>query len=122
MMKSLQFCVLALLLCFGPAASAQDGSEAVYVVTHVDFTPPNAAQGEALLKAFAADAGHDAGAIRYEVLQEPTRKNHFTLVTVWKNQAAFDAHLSSPRTREFRDKIQPLLGSPFDERLHRLDQ
>jgi quinol monooxygenase YgiN len=41
---------------------------------------------------------------------------------VWKDQAAFDAHLASPKTREFRNKIDPLLGSPFDERLHRLDQ
>ena len=119
MIRMLQLSALALLLAIGQAA-AQNTGDAVYVVTHVDFTPPNAAQGEAALKAFAAEAGHDA--VRYEVLQEPTRKNHFTLVTVWKDQAAFDAHLSSPKTREFRNKIDPLLGSPFDERLHRLDQ
>jgi hypothetical protein len=23
-----------------------------------------------------------------------------------------------PHTRQFREKLQPLLGSPFDERLH----
>jgi quinol monooxygenase YgiN len=119
MIRLLQLSALALVLAFGQAA-AQGTGEAVYVVTHVDFTPPNAAQGEVALKAFAAEAGKDA--VRYEVLQEPTRKNHFTLVTVWKDQAAFEAHLSSPKTREFRNKIDPLLGSPFDERLHRLDQ
>ena len=119
MIRILQASALALLLTLGQAA-AQNAGEAVYVVTHVDFTPPNAAQGEAALKAFAAEASHDA--VRYEVLQEPTRKNHFTLVTVWKDQAAFEAHLASPKTRDFRNKIDPLLGSPFDERLHRLDQ
>jgi quinol monooxygenase YgiN len=118
MIRLLQVSALALLLSIGQAA-AQNASE-IYVVTHVDFTPPNAALGEAALKAFAVEAGKDA--VRYEVLQEPTRKNHFTLVTVWKDQAAFDAHLASPKTREFRNKIDPLLGSPFDERLHRLDQ
>jgi quinol monooxygenase YgiN len=122
MTKLLKLCLFAVLLCFGHAALAEDGAEAVYVVTHVDFTPPNAAQGEALLKAFAVEARHDSGSIRYEVLQEPTRKNHFTLVTVWATQKAFDAHLSAAHTHEFRDKIQPLLGSPFDERLHQLDQ
>jgi quinol monooxygenase YgiN len=119
MIRLLQLTALALFLALGQAG-AQGTGEPVYVVTHVDFTPPNAAAGEAALKAFAAEAGKDA--VRYEVLQEPTRKNHFTLVTVWKDQAAFDAHLSAAKTREFRNKIDPLLGSPFDERLHRLDQ
>jgi quinol monooxygenase YgiN len=37
---------------------------------------------------------------------------------VWENRAAFDAHLEAEHTREFRGKLQPMLGSPFDERLH----
>jgi len=33
---------------------------------------------------------------------------------------AFDAHDSSHYTKEFREKIQPLIGSPWDERLHQI--
>ena len=46
------------------------------------------------------------------------RKNHFTIVSVWENQAAFDAHLEADHTKQFREKLQPMLGGPLDERLH----
>ena len=92
----------------------------VYVVTHVDLMPAHTADGTPLLEQFATESHHDKGCVRFELLGEPTRKNHFTIVSVWENQAAFEAHLESKHTREFREKLQPLLGSPFDERLHSL--
>lgn len=30
------------------------------------------------------------------------------------------AHLPAPHTRKFREKLQPMLGIPFREGLHRL--
>jgi quinol monooxygenase YgiN len=39
-------------------------------------------------------------------------------VEEWADQKAYDAHNSAPHTRQFRDLLQPMLGSPFDERLH----
>ena len=56
--------------------------------------------------------------MRFELLQEPNRKNHFTIVSVWENQGAFNAHLEADHTKQFREKIQPMLGGPLDERLH----
>jgi quinol monooxygenase YgiN len=49
---------------------------------------------------------------------EPSRMNHVTLVSVWDSRDAFDKHLTQPHTRQFREKVQPLLGGPLDERLH----
>jgi len=94
----------------------------LYVVTHVDLMPTFTAEGTKLLKQFAAESRNDKGVVRYELLGEPTRKNHFTIVSVWENQAAFNAHLEAGHTRKFREKLQPMLGSPFDERLHGLVQ
>jgi len=39
-------------------------------------------------------------------------------VEVWQSREAFEAHDASPHTRAYREKLQPMLGSPFDERLH----
>lgn len=123
MTRSLKIFVAALLaLAFSGAVWAQDANEAIYVVIHVDVYPTMAAQGDAALKQFAVESRKDTGAMRFEVLQEPARKNHFTLVEVWQSQQAYDGHVAAEHTRQFRERFQPLLASPFDERLHRLDQ
>jgi quinol monooxygenase YgiN len=105
-----------LLLFASLAAFGQDTK--LYVVTHVDLTPNYIADGTPLLLKFASDSRKEKGAVRFELLQEPGRKNHFAIVSVWENQAAFDAHLGADHTKQFREKIQPMLGGPLDERLH----
>ena len=106
-----------LFLALSLVLSAQDK---LYVVTHVDLTPNYTADGTKLLQKFASDTRKDKGVVRFELLDDISRKNHFTLVGVWENQAAFEAHLEAAHTKEFREKLQPMLGSPFDERLHSL--
>jgi quinol monooxygenase YgiN len=111
---------LVLLLFASVAAFAEDAK--LYVVTHVDLTPNHIVDATSLLLNFAADSRKEKGAVRFELLQEPGRKNHFTIVSVWENQAAFDAHLEADHTKQFREKLQPMLGGPLDERLHSLLQ
>lgn len=94
----------------------------IYVVTHVDIMPSYTADGAKLLREFGADSRRAPGVLRFEVLQEPPRPNHFTVVAVWENQQAFEQHLAAEHTRTFREKLQPMLGSPFDERLHRITE
>lgn len=94
----------------------------VYVVTHIDFTPKNAAAGEQALLAYEATSRKEPGAMRVEVLQEAAQHNHFILLETWRDQAAYDAHLGAPTTVQWRTTLQPLLGSPFDTRLARIDQ
>ena len=111
--------LLCLSLCcaavWGQAQPKQD--QALYVVTHIDVYPNFAADTASLLKQFAADSLKDTGAVRFEVLRDVERMNHFTVVEIWKSRAAYEAHLSAPHSKPFRDKLQPWLGSPFDERL-----
>jgi quinol monooxygenase YgiN len=45
--------------------------------------------------------------------------NHFTIVETWANLSAYDAHVSDPSVREFHNQLNPLLGSPHDERIYR---
>ena len=111
----LLFAVLPLLL-----ASAAHAQEPVYVVTHIDLMPAGVPAGVPAMKQFAVETTKEKGCVRFEILQQEGRPNHLTLVGIWKDQKAFDAHDSAPYTKEFREKMQPLIGSPWDERLHQL--
>ena len=102
----------------GPAAA----EEPITVVTHVDVIPPFTAAGRDLLKEFASATRKDGGAVRVEVFEELSRPNHSTVVEVWASRKAYDDHLALDHTRAYRGKLQPMLGSPFDERLHRQTQ
>lgn len=92
----------------------------IYAVIHVDSVPTDAAIATKLLQQYAVDTRKDKGAVRIEVYVQADRPNHFTIVEVWQDQAAFDAHEAAAHTKKFREQIQPSLGSPFDERLHRM--
>jgi quinol monooxygenase YgiN len=103
-----------LLLVASFVLSAQESR--LYVVTHVDVTPNYTADATKLLQQYAAESPKDKGVVRFEMLVDVLHKNHFTVVSVWDNQAAFDAHIEAAHTKQMRQKLQPMLGSPFDER------
>jgi quinol monooxygenase YgiN len=107
-----------ILLLGGFVVSAQPKVEALYVVTFVDVSPATAKDAADLLKQFAADSRKDPGSIRFEVLRDFARSNHLTVLEVWSSRDTFERHLGMEHSKHFREKIQPMLGSPFDERLH----
>jgi quinol monooxygenase YgiN len=100
----------------GPSAHGDQG--AVYILTHVDVFPAGKDQAAALVGALA-NAGHILpGNLWFDVLQVDGHANHFTLVEGWRDRKAFDASLMAPSTRDFRQKITPLEGALYDERLY----
>jgi len=121
MFRAILVLVLAAACTVG-RAQAQDTSkhDRIYVVVHVDSAPPDAATATKMLLQYAADARKEKGAVHIELYVQISRPNHYSLVEVWENQQAYDAHEGSVQTKQFRERIQPLLASPFDERLHSL--
>ena len=109
-----------------PAARAQQAAanKNVYVVTHVDLATNGERLAEAtkLLREFSAESKKDPGNIRFELMVQDGRLNHFTIVEIWQTREAFEAHSAADHTKRFRETIQPVMGSPFDERLHALLQ
>ena len=118
----LHLCAVLLLASCGFAgwALAQDagGHDRIFVVTHVDFAPPNAPAGTKLVQQYLADSRKDKGFVRIEAGAQISRTNHISIVEVWQNQKAFDEHVAAAHTKEYRRQIDPMLGSPYDERLH----
>jgi len=92
----------------------------VYVVTHVDVIPPRKDDGLAALVRLAEDSRPAAGNLRFEVVQQTNRPNHFTVVEIWRDPRAVEAHATAEATRRFRDALGPMSGALYDERLFRL--
>ena len=115
-------CAVLILAGFGltGGALAQESAahDRIYVVTHVDIIPPQAAAGTKLVQQYVMDTRKDQGLVRVEAGAEIARGNHISLIEVWQNKKAFDEHIAAAHTRQFRQQIDPLLGSPYDERLH----
>jgi len=102
-------------LVAAPAPDSID-SRSVFVITHVDVAPSPVV---APLLADLAQAGRrEAGNLRFDVLQHAMRANHFTVIEHWESSAALAAHVAAAATRAYRDTLQPLTGSPLDERLY----
>jgi quinol monooxygenase YgiN len=100
------------------APKGQGSPEAIYVLTHVDVFPAHKDQAVELVRAQADAARKDDGNLRYDVAQWDGHPNHFTLVEVWRDRKAFDASLTAAHNKEFRDKLTPLEGALYDERLY----
>ena len=102
----------------GPLDARAPG-EALYVVTHVDVIPPKKDDGVAALRQLAAAGSAGEGNLRFEVVQQINRPNHFTVVEIWRGPQAVEAHSMAAPTRRFRDALAPLTGALYDERMYR---
>jgi quinol monooxygenase YgiN len=104
------------------AAGAEPGSGAIRMVEHVDFQPPAAAAAQPAVKALAEASQKEAGVLRYDIFQEPPpHANHYSVVAVWANRAAYDAHEEAAATRAFRAAtVMPARANLYDQRLYKV--
>src|SRR5258705_1957451 len=93
--------------------------DAVFVATHVDVIPPRKDDGVAALKRLGDESRKGDGNLRFEVVQQVNRQNHFTVVEIWKDAKTVEAHSMAPATREFRDKLASMTGALYDERMYK---
>jgi quinol monooxygenase YgiN len=96
------------------------GTDALVVASHVDVPPPRKDELVTALNPLAVDSRKVPGNQRFEVWQQTNRPNHFTVVEAWRGQRAYDARGSAAPQRTFRDKLGPMLGALYDERLYRI--
>ena len=101
----------------GTAGAA--GKDAIYVATHVDVTGQFKDDAIAMMQKLAAESRKQAGSDRFEVWQQNNRLNHFTMIEVWKDQGALDAHNASATARSFRDQLGHMMGALYDDRRYR---
>jgi quinol monooxygenase YgiN len=100
----------------GPLQPGPAG-DAVYVVTHVDVIPPRKDDGLMAVKRLADASRPSPGNVRFEVVQQTSRPNHFTVIEIWKDARAVETHAMAEGTRRFRDALGPMSGALYDERM-----
>ncbi len=101
-----------------PTLTAPANPSPYYIVNFVDITPDNKDAAVATLKQYVIDMRKESGNLRAEALVQLNRVNHFVVYEEWQNEAAFKKHEGSATTLQFRNRIGPMLGAPFDERPH----
>jgi len=108
-----RFCVPTMV------APLRDGRTAVYAVTHIDVpgTSRDAALG--LMKTFIDQTRRERGNLRFDLVHQANRTNHFTAIETWADRQSADAHELAQHTRTFRREITPLLGALYDQRWYR---
>jgi quinol monooxygenase YgiN len=100
-------------------AAHNDGSgRGTFVITHVDIggQGTNAAD---LLRNLAEASRKEEGNLRFDVLQHAMRANHFTVIEEWQTAKAMEAHAAAAHTKEYRNSLGPIAGSPLDERVYK---
>ncbi|WP_347555849.1 antibiotic biosynthesis monooxygenase [Robbsia sp. KACC 23696] len=99
-----------------PADAKTNG--ALYAVVHVDVEPKDLSSALPILTTYAQRAAADPAVRHIDVLQQDGGTNHFTLLEAFRSQAAYQQFVAQSYVKQMRERIQPMLGSPFDERLH----
>ena len=91
----------------------------IIVMTHLDVIPTALEQGRTRIKQLVESNRHQNSNLRFDVLVQTNRQNHMTLIEGWKSQRDKDAESAARDTVSFRHDLQPMSGSPYDERTYR---
>ncbi len=94
------------------------GGGGTFVITHVDIGGQGTNAPE-LLRKLAEASRKESGNLRFDVIQHTMRANHFTVIEEWQTAKAIEAHAAAAHTKEYRNSLAPIAGSPLDERLYK---
>ena len=108
-----------LLTAVGPPLAASSGTGSVYVITHADSVPPQRDAAEKALSELTIRSRQESGNAIFLATVQPNRNNHFTIIELWKDEKALDAHAVADYTKKFRDTFGPFSGALFDERIYK---
>jgi len=98
---------------------AREGRGAIYAVTHIDVPGNSRDAALALMRPFVEHTRGDPGTLRFDVVHQSNRTNHFTSIAVWADQKSADESQRAAHTRTFRAGLNPLLGALYDQRWYR---
>jgi quinol monooxygenase YgiN len=114
---SVLFALAIMSPALAPVAHADDANTA-YVITYFESVPGYTGQVRNLLRDLARASRKEPGHIRIELLQRVGQPDQFVILEAWQDKDAHAAHAGAAHTKQFRDKLGPLLRGPYDERPH----
>ena len=99
-------------------AHTDGSSRSLFVITHVDIGGQGTNAPD-LLRKLAETSRKEEGNLRFDVLQHAMRANHFTVIEEWQTAKAMETHAAATHTKEYRNSLGPIAGSPLDERVYK---
>jgi quinol monooxygenase YgiN len=102
----------AAFLSIGPANAADD---AIYVIAELVSKPDKADDLRKLLVEFVAGARKEPGCKHYSLLEDRKQAGRFLTFETWADQAAIEAHMTTPAIKAAGPKLEPILAKPFTQ-------
>jgi quinol monooxygenase YgiN len=118
---NVMFCALA-LAGFAQTANAAEAPPPtqgpIYVTTFFEVSPGSTAQALTALKEYRDAARKEPGVTVSDVLQELGAPSRFATNEVWRDWAAYDAHVKATPRAQLSIKMLPIQYGPPDARPH----
>jgi quinol monooxygenase YgiN len=110
--------IMSAAMAAAQPANAQQAPGTSYIITYIEVLPGSQREAASLLRRFGETSRQDRGNLRFETLRRIDRRYHFAILEAWKDEAAAKAHETAAHTKQFHDKLNPLLTAAYDERPH----
>ena len=108
---------LASVLAAGPAEAAP-AEGGLTVIAEIIAKPEHSAEVRSALQPFATSTRREAGCLHYALYEDAGAPGHFFTFERWTDEAALNAHLTSPGMKAASPKFAPLMAAPLA--VHRL--
>jgi quinol monooxygenase YgiN len=89
-----------------------------FTVTYIEVAPASAPSAALLLKQWSETIRQAGSPIRMEVFQRMASANQFAIVSIWKDEASFQAVRDAAHTRDSLARLAPALITAVDTRIH----
>ncbi len=85
----------------------------LHVVAEIVAKPESADEVRDLFIPFARSVPSEPGCKKYQVMESQKDPGHFFTTEIWTDQAALDAHMTTPAIAALVPKVTPLLAKPL---------
>jgi quinol monooxygenase YgiN len=88
-------------------------------IVHVDIGSRTGLEAvEDALRELVQSSAETAGTIDLVALRQEGKPNHFEVIGRYVSEGAYKEHLVSASNLAFRSLVAPILGSPYEDRIH----
>jgi quinol monooxygenase YgiN len=107
---------LASLVGSAATSAGQDIDATRYAVTYVEVIPSSAARTTDAFRRYRDASRQESGFVKAELFEQIGWAGRFVILETWKDQGSFDGHQSAVSATQFRNALQPIRLSIYDQR------
>ena len=108
--------LLSLLISTVLLSAQAPPDRTAYSVAYVDILPGSRTAAINAIKQYRDASRKDDGFQRIEFFEQAGRPAHFCIIETWANSSDVDTHAASANAKDFRNKIDSMRLSDYDQR------